>query len=217
MKLRPSPPAPCLKARKIQFTKIVIQIMEDRPSACQNGCMITDTLRQQHQEILKMLDRPELAAELIHFVESVHHPLEEKDLFPFLDKQKCLSAGGPKCSFFMGLRLEMDPLGGMKRNLEKFFAKTVFRPQPYPTLPWMTEQSPLSVPFEEHAVGADLAQCLLFLLKPENKELHAEFFSGIYNDYCRLLKMHVDKEDHCLFIIYEQAVRTTGSGPVVRI
>lgn len=171
--------------------------------------MITNILRQQHQDILKMLDRPELAAELIHFVESVHHPLEEKELFPFLDKQKCLVAGGPKCSYFMGIRLELDPLGAMKKNLQKFFANTSFRPEPYPTLPWLTPQSPLSLPFEEHAVGADLAQSLLFLLKPENEELHTQFFAIIFKDYCRLLKMHVDKEDNCLFIIYEQAMKTT--------
>lgn len=173
----------------------------------QNKGMLIKTLREQHQKILQMLDRPEVAEELIHYVEKEHHPLEEEELFPFLKDKKCLSAGGPKCSFFMGIRLEYDPVQSMKQNLRRFYQQTSFRPTPYPTLPWLSPQSPLSIPFEEHEAGADLAQSLLFLLKPENKKLHDEFFESLYRDYCRLLRLHIDKEDNCLFVIAEQAQR----------
>ncbi|MEK2646650.1 hypothetical protein [Bdellovibrio sp. BCCA] len=71
---------------------------------------------------------------------------------------------------------------------------------------WLTPQSPLSIPFEEHVIGADLAQSILFLLEPENAHLHQEFFKLLYDDYCRLLKMHIDKEDGCLFIMCERVL-----------
>lgn len=183
------------------------EIMEAFFLKSQNGSMLIKTLREQHQKILQMLDRPELAEELIHFVEKEHHPLEEEELFPFLKDKKCLSAGGPKCSFFMGIRLEYDPVKSMKQNLQRLYKKTSFRPTPYPALPWLSPQSPLSIPFEEHEAGAELAQSLLFLLQAENKELHNEFFASLYKDYCRLLRLHIDKEDNCLFVIAEQAER----------
>lgn len=80
---------------------------------------------------------------------------------------------------------------------------TDFRPISYRALPWLSPQSPLSIPFEEHVIGAELGQCLLYLLKLENTALHLEFFSSLYADYVRLLRMHIDKEDNCLFIMCE--------------
>lgn len=165
---------------------------------------LLNNLRQQHQTILTMLDKPELAAELIHFVEEIHHPMEEDELFPLIREQKFLHQGGPRCSHFMGMRLELDPLGAVRKHMNEFFQKTDFRPAPYRALPWLTPQSPLSIPFEEHVIGAELGQCLLYLLKKENAGLHQEFFPGLYADYTRLLRMHIDKEDNCLFIMCEK-------------
>lgn len=153
-----------------------------------------------------MLNQPELVRDLIHFVEQEHHPLEELELFPFLRTQRCLHEGGPRCTFFMGVRLELDPLGVMQNHLKTFYTKTSFRPKNYPVPDWLTLQSPLSIPFEEHVIGADLAQSILFLLEPENAHLHQEFFKLLYDDYCRLLKMHIDKEDGCLFIMCERVL-----------
>lgn len=167
---------------------------------------LVNTLKKQHQMILGMLDHPELARDLIHFVENEHHPLEELELFPFLQKQSCLSQGGPRCGLYMGLRLELNPLTTMQEHLKKLYAKTSFRPKDYPVPDWLTAQSPLSIPFEEHVIGADLAQSLLFLLEPENTSLHKEFFAQLYGDYCHLLRLHIDKEDNCLFILCERVL-----------
>ena len=167
---------------------------------------LLNQLRQQHQTILEMLDKPEMASELVHFVEEVHHPMEEDQLFPLIHQQKFLSQGGPRCTHFMGMRLELNPLGAVRKHIDSFLEKTTFRPTPYRTLPWLSPQSPLSIPFEEHVIGAELGQCLTFLLKPENKKLHTDFFSTLYGDYVRLLKMHIDKEDNCLFIMCERSL-----------
>lgn len=167
---------------------------------------VLNNLREQHQKILMMLDRPEQVEELIHFVEEVHHPLEEIELFPFMKDKPCLSQGGPRCSLYMGMRLELDPLTRVRGHLADFYRKTSFRPPHYPLPEWLTAQNPLSIPYEEHVVGAELAKSLLFLSKPENSTLRAEFFDKFYDDYCRLLRMHIDKEDNCLFIICERAL-----------
>lgn len=163
-------------------------------------------LRKQHQEILAMLDQPERALELIHFVENDHHPLEEEKLFPFLNNQKCLHQGGPRCTMYMGMRLEFNPLDQVRKHLKNFFLKTEFRPPAYPALPWLEASNPISIPFEEHVIGAELAQSIIYLLSDSGKELREEFFPILYQDYCRLLRLHIDKEDNCLFLMCEGAL-----------
>lgn len=167
---------------------------------------VLNTLREQHQKILKMLDQPERALELIHFVEKEHHPLEEEQLFPFLNLKDCLKEGGPRCTMYMGMRLEFNPLTQVRKHLDKLFQKTDFRPPPYSSLPWLMPSNPLSIPYEEHIVGAELAQSMEYLLRLEGGHLKEEFFLLLYDDYCRLLRMHIDKEDNCLFVIGERAL-----------
>lgn len=168
---------------------------------------VLTTLREQHQEILKMLDQPERALELIQFVEKEHHPLEEEKLFPFLNlKRDCLTAGGPRCTMYMGMRLEFNPLTQVRKHLDQLFQKTNFRPPAYPSLTWLMPSNPLSIPYEEHIVGAELAHSMEYLLSPAGAPFKEEFFLLLYDDYCRLLRMHIDKEDNCLFVISERAL-----------
>lgn len=152
------------------------------------------------------MEQSDSIRDLIHFVEEEHHPLEEIELFPFVEGKPCLSQGGPRCTHFMGMRLELDPLAQVRRHLQEFFAKTSFRPPPYPLPEWLTAQSPLSIPYEEHVIGAELAKSMLFLLDQKGSDIYNEFFARLYDDYCRLLRMHIDKEDNCLFIICERAL-----------
>lgn len=163
-------------------------------------------LRKQHQEILSLLDQPEKVLELIHFVEYDHHPLEEEKLFPFLNSQKCLYQGGPRCTMYMGMRLEFNPLEIVRKHLQSFYLKADFRPPAYPEPPWLEMNNPLSIPFEEHVIGAELAQIMIYLLSEQGKGLHPEFFAVLYQDYCRLLRLHIDKEDNCLFLICERTL-----------
>lgn len=153
-----------------------------------------------------MLDQPEQVRELIHYVEVIHHPLEEEQLFPFLEQQECLHQGGPRCSYFMGLRLDCDPLKLIREHLDDFFLATKFSAKTYPLPSWLKPQSPLSIPIEEHVVGAELAQSLLYILDNPEMSLKDKYFSKLYYDYCRLLKMHIDKEDNCLFIMCRRAL-----------
>lgn len=154
--------------------------------------------------ILKMLDQREQSRELIHFVENEHHPLEEQELFPYIKNQVFLGRGGPRCSFFMGLRLDFDFAREDRALLEKFYAQTGYRPPAYAIPPWLTDQSPLSIPFNEHVLGAELAGSILYLLNQPESEFYKEFYAALYERYSRLLRLHIDKEDNCLFIMCEQ-------------
>ncbi|MGZ3773891.1 MAG: hypothetical protein ACXVCY_03295 [Pseudobdellovibrionaceae bacterium] len=151
-----------------------------------------------------MLNQPHLVKDLIHFVEKEHHVLEEESLFPLVKDQSFLCKGGPRCSYFMGLRLDYNIEDEYRSLLKKFFTKTSFRPRAYPVPSWMTKQSPLSIPFEEHVLGAEIAESLLYLTEQPTSDLYTEFYESFYESYCRLLRLHIDKEDHCLFIMCEQ-------------
>lgn len=163
-------------------------------------------LREQHQKILNMLEDKSRVEELVHFVEKVHHPLEEDELFPEINKKNFAPQGGPRCTFFMGMRILMNPMERMKQNLDYFYRKANFQPTPYNLPEWLTPQNPLSVPFEEHVVGAAIAEGLLFLNARKGSDLYNEFFDLFYSDYSSLIKSHIDKEDNCLFIMCEQAL-----------
>lgn len=164
---------------------------------------VLDNLRDQHQYILQLLKEPHKTLELIEFVENIHHPLEEIALFPYLAEKNWLGQGGPRCSLHMGIRLDQDPLGKMRRHLKSFYQASRWQPESYPTPAWLTLQSPLSIPMEEHAVGHELAESLKLLLTNPTSDLYKEFFERLRSDYEELLKMHIDKEDHCLFAMCE--------------
>lgn len=164
---------------------------------------VLDELRDQHQSILQLLKDPHKTLDLIEFVENVHHPLEETKLFPLMAQNTWLGQGGPQCSLHMGIRLEQDPLGRVRSHLKAFYQAAQWQPEPYPTPAWLTLQCPLSIPMEEHAVGHELAESLKLLLKDPTSHLYRDFFERLRSDYESLLRMHIDKEDHCLFVMCE--------------
>ena len=164
-------------------------------------------LRDQHQEILKLINHKERILELIRFVEEEHHPLEENELFPFIFQQQFAQQGGPRCTYFMGLRLQMNPLDQIKMKLNEFYRLSGFRPTPYPMPAWLIHQTPLSIPMEEHVLGAELAQSIEFILSAKEFRWRQEFLQAFYDGYARLLQLHIDKEDNCLFVMCEQKLR----------
>lgn len=161
-------------------------------------------LRDQHQFILRLLEEPDKILELIRFVEDVHHPLEEQKLFPVIAETLWLRQGGPRCSLHMGLRLERDPLAKMRGHLKAFYESAQRTPGPSTNPVWLTQQNPLSIPMEEHAVSHELAESLKYLLKNPESDLSRTHYKILYSDFCELLKMHIDKEDHCLFVMCEE-------------
>lgn len=165
-------------------------------------------LTEEHQKILdeikffensKEPDKNRLQA-LFHFVESEHHEKEERHLFPWIAQQTWLNCGGPLCGFFMGVRLELNPLSRMRQHLEAFYQKHGRLSSDERKFPWLTQQSPLSIPMEEHELGHQLSQALTYLMKSSVDLTEDAFFQVLLQDYFALLRMHIDKEDHCLFV-----------------
>ncbi|MFS4457895.1 hypothetical protein [Bdellovibrio sp. HCB2-146] len=150
-----------------------------------------------------MLDKGEDILKVIDFVETIHHPKEEQLLFPVIAKQVWLSQGGPLCTYYRGLQLEFDPLAPVRRYLRLFYEQSGISAPSIGEYSWLSEQSPLSIPMEEHFIGHELSVALRFLSNKKNSALYAEFFEIFRKLYSDLLRVHISKEDNCLFVMCE--------------
>ena len=89
-------------------------------------------LRSQHQQILVMLDSNQDLLSIIKFVEEEHHPLEERDLFPHIANHPMLKEGGPLCTYFWGMEMDLKPKARAENLLHKLYTLHFPRPQAYP-------------------------------------------------------------------------------------
>lgn len=170
------------------------------------NALISD-LRLQHKDILEMIARNEDILSIINFVEKIHHPLEEKELFPAVAANPLLREGGPLCTYFRSIDLELGPKEAPLQHLEDLYNKGFPRPPEYPTYDWFNAQSPLSIPMDEHVLSHAIGTALHGLAEIKNSALYAEFFQKLSDDYISLLKLHINKEDNCLFIMCEKMLR----------
>lgn len=107
----------------------------------------------------------------------------------------------------MGMRLDQNPLARFEKHLADYAQFSGWTPVAEEAPVWLTPQNPLSVPMEEHAVSHMLASALKELMKDRQSPLSRKFFPVLYEDFRQLMKMHIDKEDHCLFVMCEQNLR----------
>lgn len=171
---------------------------------------LLDELREEHQKILGMLEEKRDIREIIEFVEKVHHPKEEIQLFPHIATHPLVSEGGPRCTFFKGMEIDMDLLGPARRRLKDYYAAGGPKPPSYREFSWWNPQNPIDVPMGEHALGHALAHALLFLLEEGNQSLRAVHFDGFRRDYEDLMRLHINKEDTCLFVMCERLLPRLG-------
>ena len=169
---------------------------------------LIETLKAEHQYILKEIEaiesdsliNPKRLKSLFEFIELVHHDKEETLLFPHIANQQWLKQGGPLCSFFMGIRIDIDPLSRMKKHLQQFYNLSKQAVYEKKKFSWLITQSPLSIPMEEHEIGDQLSKGLLYLLEQNRKSSQEnDLFKLLLHDYFELLKAHIQKEDMCLF------------------
>ncbi len=174
--------------------------------------LLIKTLKSEHETILeeikfledsKLVDEARLSS-LFHFVEFTHHEKEEAILFPWMAKQNWLRQGGPLCGHFMSVRLDLNPLTRMHQHLEDFYIKHLYLPSYNKSFSWLNPQNPMSIPMEEHEMGHLLSQTLLYLIQTPQEAPKKDFFRTLLEDYFSLLRMHIHKEDNCLFVQCEQ-------------
>lgn len=167
-------------------------------------------LKQEHRMIQVYLKRLEplreragcwnelrILCEAIEFIEA-HHQREEMGLFPWLATQSFVSRGGPRCTDFMGRRFS-----GL--SISRTYAKVadfVFQRPSY----LGSESSPLEIPLEEHQVGQLLAGRILERISSATG-LDSPEFRSLLGDWMDLVEQHRAKEDECLFVMIEQALK----------
>lgn len=141
-------------------------------------------------------------------VEFVHHGKEEELLFPALIDKNCLNQGGPKCTYFMGLRLDSNPC-------DFIFSEAQRRSPPMKVPDWNPQLADLlkrnqflEVPCEEHAAGSLAVKMMkeevLHIINDRVDQLSK--LSKIHSEYQRLLRLHIEKEDNCLFLIADSSL-----------
>ncbi len=133
------------------------------------------------------------------FVEHLHHGKEEDILFPLLANHPALNQGGPQCTFFMGIKLNRDPVNPIFDVMGK---PPLHHPKPAID-EILKNQSPLRIPIEEHQAGA---AAIHFLKSRLQQNLVDETFARMLQNYRQLLQSHMDKENKCLFILATEAL-----------
>jgi|GEM_PF-2966103 hemerythrin-like domain-containing protein len=127
----------------------------------------------------------------------LHHGKEEKILFPALHRLPRIREGGPRCSLFMTHL--------MNDNIAQSFIESapdwVVLPTDPPEMEEIrAENSPLMIPLKEHRGGDIAMQCMLHELD-QNPTDEGEFLF-LLNRFSRMLRLHIEKEETCLFLIY---------------
>ncbi|UOF01527.1 hypothetical protein [Bdellovibrio reynosensis] len=167
---------------------------------------VINELREEHRAILCLIEKNDILA-VIKYVEEIHHPKEEKLLFPKLAGHPLLNQGGPRCMYFRGLELDLQIYDGAKKVLKDFYQNKGPRPHAYGTFHWLKDNNPLNIPMEEHRLGHELSQAIQFLYTHPSSDLYKDFLVPLEQEYVRLLKLHIEKEDTCLFILAERILQ----------
>lgn len=168
---------------------------------------IIASLQEEHREILRRMESiqtngptSEALLSLFNFVGVIHHQKEEELLFPIFAKSNCLSQGGPFCGYFMGLRLDLNREGTIRAHLAEFSRRSGIVLTPPPPPAWLSAQDPLSIPMEEHELAHLLSDAITELLHRESENLKDAFFETLLHDYFNLVRLHIQKEETCLFV-----------------
>lgn len=169
-------------------------------------------LMKEHQDILALLCELELIAksdvatadaattyfeqvrlkivQLRELVEVAHHAAEEKVLFPALLSAGFVNQSGPHCTQFLQVRFDWDHVA-LAKQLAAVHGEPFERP---------IDSSFLSIPLEEHVAGAALSRAIERCTQTGEKNA----IIRLVYEYVSLLRLHIRKEDECLFVLANQ-------------
>lgn len=165
-------------------------------------------LRQEHQNILSLIGQRDILS-LLDLVETVHHPKEENLLFPLLAEHPRLREGGPRCMYFRGLQMDLNIHAPAEKLLSQYYKSGGSPPSEYKKFSWLTEQSPLHLPMYEHHLGHALGSAMREILSGKHPGAES-LLMDLYGEYCRLLNLHIEKEDTCLFVLAETLLKRSS-------
>lgn len=185
---------------------------------------LIELLSEEHKVILEFLalidkgiqvvpshpeDFQKLVSAFKFYLHDLHHFKEESILFPFLRGSSRLRQGGPECSYFFGQFLN-------SRHKEVFcqLQKTAGISGSDEFQRSDSEATFLSVPLEEHAAG-HIALSLIekFVAEASENSNRAEKHRllELNLEYQKLMRLHVEKEEKCLFVLSENILSNSSS------
>ncbi|MFM6930217.1 MAG: hypothetical protein ACKOX6_17230 [Bdellovibrio sp.] len=171
---------------------------------------IIQNLRSQHQQLLTMLDDGTDLLSIIQFVENEHHSIEEQELFPLIASHPLLKEGGPLCTFFWGMEMDLKPKSGAEDILKNLYTNGFVGQKDTRSFPWLPEHTPLQIPMGEHFLNHELSYAICELSKNPDTPVAQKFLEPLKTEYIKLLRGHIDKEDNCLFILCEKILNATS-------
>lgn len=130
------------------------------------------------------------------------HFVKEEEIFKPLLQASFLDHGGPRCTHFMAIFLNEDTF--RRRVLlmapyvsEKEILDTI---KTFPV--WITENSPLKIPLEEHNWVIVFKKSILMGLKDLDQDSESKkwaYVDMLIEAFTQFLGHHREKEDTCLF------------------
>jgi hemerythrin-like domain-containing protein len=146
------------------------------------------------------------ASQLVEFLEEYvggyHHRKEEEILFPFLHSINGVKTGGPLCGLFMQYFLQGNPTQSLLRDGKNRFGhkqsetiRDIFRSKSF-----------LTIPLEEHLAGHICIEQMKHGLHELQKYSNKNILLNAFGKYVELLRLHIRKENECLFVMADEAV-----------
>ncbi len=136
----------------------------------------------------------------------VHHLKEERELFPLIDRFGG-GLGGPRCSYFMEFWIISNPIDEIVKLTEGEGAALADYPLSEEMKAVLAKNSCLGVPIEEHQAGY---LALRMLEKDVNRYEESGLLPGRFlplaSAELRMLGLHIEKEEECLFVMAESVI-----------
>lgn len=143
------------------------------------------------------------------FLEKEHHGKEEDILFPILDEGNIADLGGVKCALYFTPRvLETGSLNSYRTLWEAMGLPEALQPPPAPSFRgrMFEKKSMLTVPLEDHILGAAAAKWILSLERNPGAEI-----ASALKHYANFLRGHIKREDDCLFPQCERSLKEASA------
>lgn len=157
-------------------------------------------LISEHRSIEKLLaqlqaSKQENLSDILAKVDvalKTHHENEEKILFPAASQAVPIQQGGPRCTYFMGIRIEDD----VTRRIFDFLKQNGQAIDIHTSTEFcdslIKQNHPLAIPLGEHIAGHNLMEFM-------KKNTKSNTVQKAIDLYCELIHLHIEKEDTCLF------------------
>jgi hemerythrin-like domain-containing protein len=140
------------------------------------------------------------------FLHKLHCRKEETLLFAELLKHRKLSEGGPMCSLYFDTFINNNPLRRVQKSID---TEDEIHPTPEQQV-YFKQNSPLTVPLQDHIAGQKLVEYILKLLQNDPSEKDYSLILPLLRLHNEIERQHFQKEETCLFIVAGRLIHFEG-------